>query len=55
MGAAREEQRTSPSAYADGLTDWLRGEDSAEAEAARLNLAETLIRWHHLLKSKEKA
>lgn len=35
----QREQRGSLEAFADGLTDWVRGEDSERAEAAALNVA----------------
>jgi hypothetical protein len=29
--------------FAEGLTDWIRGEDSCEAEAAAINVADVLL------------
>ncbi len=39
----RMEQRKSIEAFADGLTDLVRGVDSLPAEAAALNIADLLI------------
>ncbi len=36
--------RRRPTPLADGLSDWMRGEDSVEAEAASLIVAEFLAR-----------
>lgn len=39
---------------ADGLAAWMRGEDGPDVEATRLVLAETLLMWRAVLKSKMK-
>lgn len=41
----RASQRRSLVAFAEGLTDWIRGADSLEAEAASLNVADLLGMW----------
>lgn len=44
IGSRRAAQRFDPVAFAEGLTDWHRGVDSHDSEAAVRNLAEILIR-----------
>lgn len=40
---ARAAQLRSPGDFADGLRDWMRGDETCEAEAAGLNLAEVVL------------
>ncbi len=42
--ASRAEQRHAPDALAQGLTDWIRGEDTEQTDAAASLLAEWIIR-----------
>jgi len=40
----REEHRRDLGALADGIRDWVRGDDSPEAEAAGIAIAEAVLR-----------
>jgi len=40
--------------FADGLRAWVRGDDTTEAEAAGALLAETILMWRAVLKTKVK-
>lgn len=43
------EQRRDLGAYADGLRQWLRGEDTQEADAAGRNVANVLVMFRHFM------
>jgi hypothetical protein len=49
IGSLRSEQRRDLGAFADGIQSLVRGDDSLEAEAAAMNLAELAILWRKSL------
>lgn len=52
-GFALAAQRSNPSAFADGLSAWMRGEDSPDAEAAARLAGEVLLRARAWLEAQE--
>ena len=52
--AALDVQRVSPDALADGITSWMRGDDSHETDAASIVVAETILYARGWLKSHTK-
>lgn len=51
IGSRREEHRSDLEAIADDVRSWLRGEDSANAEAGGLFVADLLHRWRRSMTS----
>jgi hypothetical protein len=43
------EQRRDLGLYARGLREWLRGEESEDAEAAGRNVANVLVMWRRYM------
>lgn len=52
IAACQQVQMSNAGALAAGLTDWMRGDDGPEGEAAGIIAAETLILYNRWLKSK---
>lgn len=54
MRSLRTEQRRDLGAFASGLLEAVRGDDTLEAEAAAMNVAEVLILWRRQLTGEKK-
>lgn len=54
IAACQQAHMTSAGSLAEGLAEWMRGDDGPEAEAAGIIAAETLILYNRWLKSKFK-
>ncbi len=52
IASCRADQTQHEGYLADGITQWMRGEDGPPAVAASRIVAETLIMWRAVLRSK---
>jgi len=52
IASSRIDQAQNEACLADGLTQWVRGDDGPNATAAARIVGETIIMWRKILESK---